>query len=420
MTRTASQYPTKAAVLVINCGSSSIRFAFFSAQRLINRQTQTTRQLYGQIERIGQTATGATLHVHEPGTSSPVTLKLTRSDQPSAIAFLLDWLEQRPEFAALQAVGHRVVHGMGHSQPEIVSAALMAELNGIRLMCPEQLPGELARIEALQTRHPAQIQIVCFDTAFHHNLRPVGQLLPIPRRYFAQGVRRYGFHGLSYESLLMELTGIAGEDAARGKLIFAHLGNGSSLTAIQDGKSIDTSMGFTPTSGIPMSSRSGDLDPGLIEYLSRTEGMDAAAFHRMINAESGLLGISETTSDMHDLLIAQATDVRAAEAVAVFCHHIKKCIGALTTVLGSIDTIVFAGGIDENSAEIRARACRGPEFLGIAIDPARNLQGAGVISAQGSTVEVRVMPVDKEQVIAAAVHRVLRQTTWPDRFQPLN
>ena len=391
MTRTASQRPTETLVLVINGGSSTIRFAFFQTLHFTTQRTQLTRKLHGQIERIGRDAS-AVLRFQEPAAGSPVALELPRSDYASAIAFLLDWVEQRPEFPALQAVGHRVVHGMGHSQPEIVTATLMAELNELRLMSPEHLPGELALIESFRARHPAQIQIVCFDTAFHHDLPRVAQLLAIPRRFFAQGVRRYGFHGLSCEYLLTELARISGAEAARGRLIFAHLGNGSSLTAIQDGKSVDTSMGFTPSSGLPMGSRSGDIDPGLFDYLIRTQGMDATAVHQMINSASGMLGISETTSDMHDLLRAQATDVRAAEAVSLFCYQSKQWVGAFTAILGGIDTLVFAGGIGENSAEIRARICRGLEFLGIEIDEARNLQGLGVISARDSQVTVRVIP----------------------------
>lgn len=419
MTQAASQRTTDALVLVINGGSSTIRFAFFQTPEFqtpefTTQQTQLTRRLYGQIERIGREDASAMLRFHEPAGASAVILKLTRSDYPSAIVFLLNWLEQRPEFTSLQAVGHRVVHGMGHSQPQIVTATLLAELNELRLMSPEHLPGELALIESFRTRHPAQIQIVCFDTAFHHNLPRVAQLLPIPRRFFAKGVRRYGFHGLSCEYLLTELARIAGEEAARGRLIFAHLGNGSSLTAIQNGKSVDTSMGFTPSSGLPMGSRSGDLDPGLFDYLIRTQGMDAAAFHQMINSTSGMLGISETTSDMHDLLRVQATDVRAAEAVSLFCYQAKQWVGAFAAVLGGFDTLVFAGGIGENSAEIRARICRGLEFLGVEIDEARNLQDLGVISAKDSQVTVRVIPTDEEQVIAAAVHRLLQQPARQD------
>lgn len=418
MTRTASQRSTEPLVLVINGGSSTIRFAFFQTPEFTTPQTQLTRKLYGQIERIGRDSS-AVLRFQEPAAGSAVALELPGSDYPSAIAFLLDWLEQRPEFTALQAVGHRVVHGMGHSQPEIVTATLMAELNELRLMSPEHLPGELALIESFRARHPAQIQIVCFDTAFHHDLPRVAQLLPIPRRFFRQGVRRYGFHGLSCEYLLTELARISGEEAAHGRLIFAHLGNGSSLTAIQDGKSVDTSMGFTPSSGLPMGTRSGDLDPGLFDYLIRTQGMDAAAVHQMINSSSGMLGVSETTSDMHDLVLAQATDVRAAEAVSLFCYQAKQWVGAFAAVLGGIDTLVFAGGIGENSAEIRARICRGLEFLGIDIDEARNLQGLGVISARDSQVTVRVIPTNEEQVIAAAVHRVLQQPARHDGLPEL-
>jgi acetate kinase len=250
--------------------------------------------------------------------------------------------------------------------------------------------------------------VACFDTAFHHALPRVAQLLPIPRRYEALGVRRYGFHGLSYAFLMEELARQAGAEAAQGRVILAHLGNGASLAAVREGKPVDTSMGFTPAAGVPMSTRSGDLDPGLVWYLARTEEMDAQQFNDMVNSRSGLLGISETSSDMRDLLQREAQDVRAAEAVALFCYQVRKWTGAFAAALGGLDTLVFSGGIGENAPIVRARICAGLEFLGIELDEKRNAANEGVISAAAGRVAVRVIRTDEELTIARSVCRVLR------------
>jgi acetate kinase len=249
--------------------------------------------------------------------------------------------------------------------------------------------------------------VACFDTAFHHDLPRVARLLPIPRRYEAQGVRRYGFHGLSYAFLMGELARLDGAKAARGRVILAHLGNGASLAAVHDGKSMDTSMSFTPTAGLPMSTRSGDIDPGLVWYLARTEQMTAKQFNEMVNFESGLLGISETSSDMHDLLDHETHDIRAAEAVALFCYQVKKWIGAFAAALGGVDTLVFAGGIGENAPAVRTRICDGLGFLGIELDRKRNAENALLSSPDSSRVKVRVIHTDEELMIARSVARVL-------------
>jgi acetate kinase len=249
--------------------------------------------------------------------------------------------------------------------------------------------------------------VACFDTAFHHDLPRVAQLLPIPRRYEAQGVRRYGFHGLSYAFLMGELARLAGPESAQGRVILAHLGNGASLVAVRDGKPVDTSMSFTPTAGVPMSTRSGDLDPGLVWYLARTEKMGAKQFNEMVNFQSGLLGVSETSSDMRDLLGREAQDVRAAEAVALFCYQIKKWIGSFAAAMGGLDTLVFAGGIGENAHPVRARICNGLTFLGIELEEQHNAASDGVISAATSRVDVRVIHTDEELMIARSVCHVL-------------
>ncbi len=280
-------------------------------------------------------------------------------------------------------MGHRVVHGgPKYSEPERITPEMVAELHNLQPFDPDHLPEEILLTEAFHYRFPNLVQVACFDTAFHHDLPRVAQLFPIPRRYEAKGVRRYGFHGLSYAFLMEELARIAGPQAARGRVILAHLGNGASLAAVHEGKSVDTSMGLTPTGGVPMSTRSGDLDPGLVWYLERTEKITAKKFNEMVNFQSGLLGVSETSSDMHDLLKRETVDVRAAEAVALFCYQVKKWIGAFAAALGGVDTLVFAGGIGENAPVIRARICDGLGFLGIELEEKRNLANAAVISTE--------------------------------------
>jgi len=311
-------------------------------------------------------------------------------------------------FESVRAVGHRVVHGMKHTAPELVTPELLDELHRISTNDPDHLPREIELIETFRERHPKLPQVACFDTAFHRTMPRVAQLLPIPRRFDAKGVQRYGFHGLSYAYLMEELARLGDPAATTGCVILAHLGNGASLAAVCDGKSIDTSMGFTPAAGLVMSTRSGDLDPGLVSFMARSEEMTASQFDHMINHESGLLGVSETSSDMRDLLAREAGDVRAAEAVALFCYQVKKWIGAFAAALGGLDTVVFAGGIGENAPIVRSRICDGLGFLRIELNKARNAENAGVISMHTSRATVRVIRTDEEQMIARSVCRVLR------------
>jgi acetate kinase len=284
---------------------------------------------------------------------------------------------------------------------------MVEELHRLSPFDPAHLPEEIILTEAVHRRFPDLPQVACFDTAFHHEMPRVAQLLPIPRRYEAQGVRRYGFHGLSYEYLMAELVRLGDTAAGKGRVILAHLGNGASLAAVLDGKSIDTSMGFTPTAGVPMSTRSGDLDAGLVSFMWRSGTMSAKQFDEMINFKSGLLGVSESSSDMRDLLALELQDVRAAEAIAMFCYQVKKYIGAYAAALGGVDTLVFAGGIGENAAQIRARICAGLEFLGITIDGKQNAANADVISTANGKIKVRVIRTDEELTIARSVCRVL-------------
>ncbi len=306
------------------------------------------------------------------------------------------------------AVGHRVVHGLTHTAPELVTAELLAELHRLQTYDPEHLPREIELIEAFGRRHPKLAQVACFDTAFHRTMPRVAQLLPLPRRFEGAGLRRYGFHGLSYAYLVEELGRVAGAREAGGRVILAHLGNGASLAAVRGGKSIDTSMGFTPTAGLVMGTRSGDLDPGVAPFLARTENVGAEEFYEMVNHKSGLLGVSETSSDLRDLLAVEARDVRAAEAVALFCYQARKWIGAFAAALGGVDTLVFSAGIGKNCAPVRARICEGLGFLGVEIDEGRNLENAPVISARHSRTTVRMIRTDEELMIARYTWRTIQ------------
>jgi acetate kinase len=389
--------PASPRILTINGGSSSIKFALFEAGESLRRA------LDGSIERIG--LPDATFAVKG---SENFSRPLAVPNHTAAVNLLMDWIEERSARDPLTAVGHRVVHGgPKYFEPDRITAAMVVELHRLSPFDPDHMPEEILLTEAFQRRFPDLPQVACFDTAFHHDLPQVARLLPIPRRYEAQGVRRYGFHGLSYAFLMGELGRLAGSETAQGRVILAHLGNGASLAAVHHGKSVDTSMSFTPTAGVPMSTRSGDLDPGLGWYLARTEKMSAKQFNEMVNFQSGLLGVSETRSDMHDLLEHETRDVRAAEAVALFCYQVKKWIGAFAAALGGLDTLVFAGGIGENAPTVRTRICDGLGFLGIELEEKRNAANEGVISAVAGQVAVRVIHTDEELMIARTVCRVL-------------
>lgn len=386
-------------ILTINGGSSSIRFSVYEAGETLRRS------LDGKVDRIG--LGGTNLAVKDSDGRPHVSLPLPKAGHRSAAVFLFDWLDAQPAFESVKAAGHRVVHGIKHSEPERVTPKLLAELHRNTQYAPDHLPRELELIEELFRRRPKLSQVVCFDTAFHRSMPRVAKLLPIPRRYAEMGVERYGFHGLSYAYLMEELDRLD-PAAAKGRVILAHLGSGASLAAVRHGKSVDTSMGFTPTAGLVMGTRSGDLDPGLVYYLARTEQMTAPQFQRMVNHESGLLGVSGTSSDLRDLCEREATDVRAAEAVELFCYQVKKWIGSFAAALGGLDTLVFAAGIGENAPVIRQRICEGLGFLGVELNPQRNANNAPVISPEVGSVKVRVIQTNEELMIARSVTRVLK------------
>jgi len=386
-------------VLTINGGSSSIKFALFG------RAEPPQRWLSGKVDRIG--LSGANLTFHDWTGNRQGSSPVEGADTRAAAEFLIRWIEEHSRFASVEAVGHRVVHGMKYTRPMRITPQLLDELHRISPYDPDHLPGEIHLIEAFRRRYPKLPQIACFDTAFHAAMPPVARLLPIPRRFEAAGIQRYGFHGLSYAYLMEELARVDGGGAVRGRVILAHLGNGASLAAVHGGKSVDTSMGFTPASGLLMGTRPGDLDPGVAWYLMRNGSLTPKEFNRLINHESGLLGVSGTSSDMRDLIERQASDVPAAEAVELFCYQTRKWIGAFAAALGGLDTLVFAGGIGENSGEVRARVCDGLQFLGIELDEAPNLVNGPLISTAASRVAVRVIRTDEELMIAREVCRCL-------------
>ena len=394
---------TKENVLAINCGSSSIKFAIYQTSEPL------TLRLVGKIDRIGLSGTNITFH--DLTQSQQDSSSIPANDHRSATNFLIDSLEKQIDLASVSAIGHRVVHGMKHMEPEYVTQGLLDELHRISSYDPDHLPGEIELIEVFRQRYPKLPQVVCFDTAFHLTMPRVAKLLPIPRRFDAMGIQRYGFHGLSYAYLMEELGQVAGGQASQGRAILAHLGNGASIVAVRDGRSVDTSMGFTPTGGLPMGTRSGDLDPGLAWYMMQAESLTPKQFNNLINHESGLLGVSETSSDMRDLLAHESEDTRAAEAVALFCYQVKKWIGSFAAALGGLNTLVFTGGIGENAPIIRTRICDGLEFIGIELDEKRNATNTAVISTETGRVSVHVMHTDEELMIAKMASQVLGLTT---------
>jgi acetate kinase len=381
-------------ILTINGGSSSIKFALFELG------VTPEKVCYGQLTRVGTNGTRFTVN------SEVKSVPVTATTYAGAIDYLISWLEENIQLSDVKAIGHRIVHGMQHTEPCLITNELLKDLNTISAYDPDHLPYEILLIEGFKKAHSDISQYACFDTAFHKDMPQVAKLLPIPRRFDKLGIHRYGFHGLSYQYLMQELELLAGKQIAHGRIIIAHLGNGASLAAIKHGKSIDTSMSFTPDSGVPMSTRTGDLDPGVAWFMMKSEHLTPKQFNHLISSESGLLGISETSGDMHDLLQLEGTDIRAAEAVSLFCYQVKKWIGSFAAVLGGLDTIIFTGGIGENSPPIRARICEGMGFLGIELNDERNHQNAQFISAANG-VSIRVMHTDEEMMIAKLVYNLV-------------
>ena len=365
---------THRSLLAINRGSSSVKFALFTFH------SQPLSIMRGTIET---------------------------SDHQRVARRVLEQIAPDLHEGSLAAIGHRVVHGGPlYHDPQQVTAEFVEQLRRLVPFAPNHLPDEIALIEAFGRLRPDVPQMACFDTAFHHDLPEVARRLPIPQSYDAVGVRRYGFHGLSYAFLMQELYRIAGP-AARGKVVLAHLGSGSSLAAVDGGRCVDTSMGFTPIGGVVMSTRSGDLDPGVLTYIARAEGLTPDQLEDVASHRSGLRGISGASGDMRTLLAAGIADEASRLAVSMYCYEIKKRIGSYAAALGGIETLVFAGGIGEHAPPVRAQICHGLECLGVDLDQDRNATNASVISTAASRVAVRVIPTDEEVIIAQAAHRLL-------------
>lgn len=387
--------PTEKTLLTINGGSSSIKFTLYNVDESL------TPFLSGKLTGLGLPT--ASLCVND-SSAGEVTTEVQADNYQQAVAVLLEWFQQHLNINSLQAIGHRIVHG-GHQykKPQWVTKDLLKHLSAITPLDPQHLPGEIQLIEALEQQFPYIKQLVCFDTEFHQTLPNVAKLLPIPRYYFDKGLYRYGFHGLSYQYLMQMLHQHEGSRINQQKIILAHLGNGASMAAIKNGQSIDTTMAMTPAAGLVMGTRSGDLDPGLFGLLNRSESMTEQQFETMINQQSGLLGISTTTSDMQQLLQTRSDDRHAEEAIDVFCYQAKKQIGAYAAALGGLDTLVFSGGIGENVAEIRSQICEQLTFMGIELDRDLNQQNALQISSRQSRVTVWVIPTDEELMIAQSM-----------------
>jgi acetate kinase len=375
-----------ARVLCVDSGSSSLKLALYDGE------TASTSVV---VSRIGLEAGMLAVRSGDARREAPGRFP----DVRAALGAGLDALGATTP----DAVGHRVVHGgPEHVAPERVTPMLLADLRGLVPFAPLHLPAALACIDDVGTRFDDVPQVACFDTAFHRTMPAVSQRLPLPRAAWNRGIRRYGFHGLSYEYVVAAV----GADTL-GRAVVAHLGNGCSMTAIRDGESVDTTMGFTPSGGIMMGTRTGDLDPGVLVHLLTHGGYDAASLERLVDDESGLLGVSGTSPDMETLLRLRPDDAAATDAVELFCHQVRKQVGAFAAVLGGLDTLVFTGGIGEHAAPVRAEVCRGLEHLGVRVDAERNARHAAIVSAEGGACTVRVVPTDEALVIARHTRAVL-------------
>ncbi|MDQ4001953.1 MAG: acetate/propionate family kinase, partial [Actinomycetota bacterium] len=331
-------------------------------------------------------------------------------DHAAALDALLSRLRDRGlDQDDLTAVGHRIVHGGDrYREPQRVAPEVVADLRALVPIDPNHLPQAIAAIEAVGRAYPAVPQVVCFDTAFHSRMPRVARLYALPRDLAEGGVVRYGFHGLSYEYVMEELRRLDPE-AYDGRVVVAHLGNGASMAAVWGGVGVDTTMGFTPTGGLVMGTRSGDLDPSVPLFLLEERGLTVTEVSDLVNKQAGLLGVSGTSADMRDLLDREASDPRAAEAVALFCYGAKKFLGALAAALGGLDALVFTGGIGEHAGPVRERVCEGLEFLGIRLDRGRNAAHAPVISGDAAAVTVRVVPTDEDLMVARHTRRLIEQ-----------
>jgi acetate kinase len=391
-------------ILTLNAGSSSIKFALFE----IRPGDELALAFKGEVEGIGA---APRFVARDPHGKVLAERSLTGPDQPFAAILeqVLAWLEGQFGFDSLAAAGHRIVHGgPDHDRPELVTPDLLALLERLTPLAPLHEPHSLEPIRALRNIRPALPQVACFDTAFHHSMPEVATRIALPRAFEAEGVRRYGFHGLSYEYIARRLREIA-PDLANGKVIAAHLGNGASLCAMEAGRSVDTTMSFTALDGLVMGTRCGSIDPGVILYLLQQKGMTAKQVEDLLYRKSGLLGVSgDIASDMRALLASP--DVRARDAIDLFVFGMAREVGALASSLGGLDGIVFTAGIGEHAPQIRAMVCKRLRWLGVELDEEANSRGADVISTAQSRITVRVIPTDEEAMIAHHTFDVVRKS----------
>ena len=388
-------------ILTINSGSSSLKCSLYQMGK------SEALVLSGAIERIG--LRGGHFQIRDVSGKNMIDQQNDLPDHDAALKMLIEWLQRQLPDQVLDAVGHRVVHGgTKYSQPHLITSELLAALKELIRLAPDHLPHELKAIRAVERYYPDLKQVACFDTAFHRQMPEIAQRFPLPRSLWHEGVLRYGFHGLSYEYIMVKLREVAGTEAANGRIIIAHLGNGASMTAVKSGKGLDTTMGLTPAGGLMMGTRSGDLDPGVLLYLLEEKERSPSTVDYLVNQRSGLIGVSGSSSDMRDLLDREAGDPHASQAVEMYCYQAKKFIGALAAVLGGLNTLVFTAGVGANSPIIRERICHGLEFLGIKLDSSRNQSNAEVISCEGSSVTVRVIKTDEELMIARHTRNLLR------------
>lgn len=387
-------------ILVLNAGSSSIKFAVYSEEERLHRTVQ------GMISGIG---TDTTFSARDGRGVLPGTLPPGPLNHEEALAWLFNWMESGRHAHHLLGAGHRVVHGgEHHDSPVIVNDSSIAELDALAPLAPLHQPHNLSAIKALRKLRPKLAQVACFDTAFHRSQPAIAQALALPRAITEQGLRRYGFHGLSYEHIAGTLPAILGPRAA-GRVIVAHLGNGASLCAMRNRRSIATTMGFSTLDGLIMGTRCGTIDPGVLFYLMHERNMSSTAVEELLYRQSGLLGVSGISNDMRTLL--GSVDPRANEAVAQFVYRAVLEIGALSAALEGLDALVFTGGIGEHAAAIRAKICEKLGWLGVTLDTAANTHNSQQISGGDSAVTVCVIPTDEEAVIAAHTRRLLRTST---------
>lgn len=387
-------------ILCLNSGSSSHKFALY---RFDEGKDELLAE--GAAERIG--LKGGSLWIRDGRKNALSSVDRDFANPETVQQFLFEEID-RLQLPRPSAIGHRLVHGgPDHSAPERITPELTDDLRRLIPFAPLHLPAEIQAIEAVAARFPSLPQVACFDTAFHRAMPELAQRFPLPRDLWDAGVRRYGFHGISYEYIMQAIG-----TAPPSRIIVAHLGNGASMAAVRDGRPIDTTMGFTPTGGFMMGTRSGDLDPGVIAFLINEKHYDGERLTRLVNRESGLLGVSGISSDMKTLLEKRAEEPNAALAIDMFCYQLRKQIGAYAAALGGLDILVFTGGIGERAAPIRREVCLGLEHLGVKLDNQANEVHADVISSRAGTCAVRVIPTNEDLMIARHTYRiVLKENT---------